>query len=138
MQLGDLLLQRHPRNEPLGPLTRCQGRVLPSGCGVRQGLSPRIEPGPDPRDSLGECECECERGTRSLDCPHLLPGSAGATDAGHTGRHVNVGWSRGPSPGAMSVTSLIASGPLLFALPVAAAAGAVTFLSPCCLPLVPG
>jgi cytochrome c-type biogenesis protein len=38
----------------------------------------------------------------------------------------------------MSVTSLIASGPLLFALPVAAAAGAVTFLSPCCLPLVPG
>ncbi len=30
------------------------------------------------------------------------------------------------------------SGPLLLALPVAAAAGAVTFLSPCCLPLVPG
>jgi cytochrome c-type biogenesis protein len=29
-------------------------------------------------------------------------------------------------------------GPLLLALPVAAAAGAVTFLSPCCLPLVPG
>jgi len=38
----------------------------------------------------------------------------------------------------MSVTSLVASGPLLLALPVAAAAGAVTFLSPCCLPLVPG
>ncbi len=38
----------------------------------------------------------------------------------------------------MSVTSLILSGPLLLALPVAAAAGAVTFLSPCCLPLVPG
>jgi cytochrome c-type biogenesis protein len=38
----------------------------------------------------------------------------------------------------MSVTSLISSGPLLLAMPVAAAAGAVTFLSPCCLPLVPG
>lgn len=38
----------------------------------------------------------------------------------------------------MSVTSLISSGPLLLAIPVAAAAGAVTFLSPCCLPLVPG
>ena len=37
----------------------------------------------------------------------------------------------------MSVTSLISSGPLLLALPVAVAAGAVTFLSPCCLPLVP-
>jgi cytochrome c-type biogenesis protein len=38
----------------------------------------------------------------------------------------------------MSIGSLIASGPLLLAMPVAAAAGAVTFLSPCCLPLVPG
>jgi len=38
----------------------------------------------------------------------------------------------------MSVESLISSGPLLLAMPVAAAAGAVTFLSPCCLPLVPG
>ena len=34
--------------------------------------------------------------------------------------------------------SLVSSGPLLLAIPVAAAAGAVTFLSPCCLPLVPG
>jgi cytochrome c-type biogenesis protein len=33
---------------------------------------------------------------------------------------------------------LILYGPLLFAVPVAAAAGAVTFLSPCVLPLVPG
>ena len=33
---------------------------------------------------------------------------------------------------------LVTSGPLLLAMPVAAAAGAVTFLSPCCLPLVPG
>lgn len=40
--------------------------------------------------------------------------------------------------GTMSVESLVYSGPLLLALPVAAAAGAVTFLSPCCLPLVPG
>src|SRR5215472_15361558 len=38
----------------------------------------------------------------------------------------------------MSIGSLVASGPLLLALPVAAAAGAMTFLSPCVLPLVPG
>jgi cytochrome c-type biogenesis protein len=38
----------------------------------------------------------------------------------------------------MSVAGLVSSGPLLLAIPVAAAAGAVTFLSPCCLPLVPG
>src|SRR5437660_885847 len=38
----------------------------------------------------------------------------------------------------MSVGSLVFSGPLLLAMPVAAAAGAVTFLSPCVLPLVPG
>jgi cytochrome c-type biogenesis protein len=38
----------------------------------------------------------------------------------------------------MSVGSLMTSGPLILAVPVAAAAGAVTFLSPCCLPLVPG
>jgi cytochrome c-type biogenesis protein len=38
----------------------------------------------------------------------------------------------------MSVMSLVSTGPLLLAIPVAAAAGAVTFLSPCCLPLVPG
>ena len=38
----------------------------------------------------------------------------------------------------MSVGQLVATGPLLLALPVAATAGAVTFLSPCCLPLVPG
>jgi cytochrome c-type biogenesis protein len=36
------------------------------------------------------------------------------------------------------VGQLVSTGPLLLALPVAAAAGAVTFLSPCCLPLVPG
>jgi cytochrome c-type biogenesis protein len=33
---------------------------------------------------------------------------------------------------------LVLSGPLLLAVPLAAAAGAVTFLSPCVLPLVPG
>jgi cytochrome c-type biogenesis protein len=38
----------------------------------------------------------------------------------------------------MSIQSLVTSGPLILAIPVAAAAGAVTFLSPCCLPLVPG
>ncbi len=36
------------------------------------------------------------------------------------------------------LASLVSSGPVLLAIPVAAAAGAVTFLSPCCLPLVPG
>jgi len=36
------------------------------------------------------------------------------------------------------VGQLVLSGPLLLAIPVAAAAGAVSFLSPCCLPLVPG
>jgi cytochrome c-type biogenesis protein len=36
------------------------------------------------------------------------------------------------------VGQLVTAGPLIVALPVAAAAGAVTFLSPCCLPLVPG
>ena len=38
----------------------------------------------------------------------------------------------------MSIGNLVTSGPLILAIPVAAAAGAVTFLSPCCLPLVPG
>lgn len=38
----------------------------------------------------------------------------------------------------MSIGSLVATGPLLLAIPIAAAAGAITFLSPCCLPLVPG
>jgi len=38
----------------------------------------------------------------------------------------------------MSVESLVSSGPLLLAMPVAVAAGALTFLSPCVLPLVPG
>jgi cytochrome c-type biogenesis protein len=38
----------------------------------------------------------------------------------------------------VSVQNLVTSGPLLLAIPVAAVAGAVTFLSPCCLPLVPG
>lgn len=33
---------------------------------------------------------------------------------------------------------LVAFGPLLLAIPVAMAAGLVSFLSPCCLPLVPG
>ncbi len=33
---------------------------------------------------------------------------------------------------------LVAYGPLLLAIPIALAAGLVSFLSPCCLPLVPG
>jgi cytochrome c-type biogenesis protein len=38
----------------------------------------------------------------------------------------------------VSVGTLEASGPLILAVPVAIAAGLITFLSPCCLPLVPG
>jgi cytochrome c-type biogenesis protein len=38
----------------------------------------------------------------------------------------------------VSVGNVVTSGPLILAIPIAAAAGAVTFLSPCCLPLVPG
>ena len=45
---------------------------------------------------------------------------------------------RGGDGRIVSVGSLVSSGPLILAVPVAAAAGAVTFLSPCCLPLVPG
>jgi cytochrome c-type biogenesis protein len=37
-----------------------------------------------------------------------------------------------------SVSDLVLSGPLLVAVLIAAAAGAVSFFSPCCLPLVPG
>jgi cytochrome c-type biogenesis protein len=36
------------------------------------------------------------------------------------------------------VQQLVLSGPLILAVPIAAAAGAITFISPCCLPLVPG
>lgn len=38
----------------------------------------------------------------------------------------------------MAAADLMAYGPLLLAIPVAATAGLVTFVSPCCLPLVPG
>ncbi|MDA2815231.1 sulfite exporter TauE/SafE family protein [Nocardiopsis sp. RSe5-2] len=38
----------------------------------------------------------------------------------------------------MDIQSIVMSGPLLLAVPLALAAGAITFLSPCCLPLVPG
>ena len=36
------------------------------------------------------------------------------------------------------IEHLVQTGPLILAAPIAAAAGALTFLSPCCLPLVPG
>ncbi|MGH3123532.1 MAG: cytochrome c biogenesis protein CcdA, partial [Streptosporangiaceae bacterium] len=36
------------------------------------------------------------------------------------------------------IEHLVQSGPLILAAPIAAAAGALTFLSPCILPLVPG
>ena len=41
VQLGDLLLQRHGRDELLGPLAGRQGRVLP-GRGFRQGRTPSV------------------------------------------------------------------------------------------------
>lgn len=37
-----------------------------------------------------------------------------------------------------SISDIVLSGPLLLALGIAAVAGAVSFFSPCCLPLVPG
>jgi len=40
--------------------------------------------------------------------------------------------------GISGVQQLVLSGPLILAAPIAAAAGAITFISPCCLPLVPG
>lgn len=42
------------------------------------------------------------------------------------------------TPLAVEPGELVAYGPLLLAIPVAMAAGLVSFLSPCCLPLVPG
>jgi cytochrome c-type biogenesis protein len=36
------------------------------------------------------------------------------------------------------IQQVVLSGPLILAAPIAAAAGAITFISPCCLPLVPG
>jgi cytochrome c-type biogenesis protein len=36
------------------------------------------------------------------------------------------------------IQQVVLSGPLILAVPIAAAAGTITFLSPCCLPLVPG
>jgi cytochrome c-type biogenesis protein len=41
-------------------------------------------------------------------------------------------------PAISGVQQLVFSGPLILAAPIAAAAGAITFISPCCLPLVPG
>jgi len=38
----------------------------------------------------------------------------------------------------LSIGTTVASGPVLLAVPVAILAGMVSFLSPCCLPLVPG
>ena len=43
-----------------------------------------------------------------------------------------------PSVVAAGVEHLVSTGPVLLALPVALAAGVLSFFSPCCLPLVPG
>src|SRR5713101_4676249 len=54
-------------------------------------------------------------------------------------RRIGYG-SRDDGRDAMSggVGHLVMNGPLILAVPVAAAAGAITFISPCCLPLIPG
>src|SRR6202167_5457535 len=70
-----------------------------------------------------------------------LPGGARAGSGGgrEVGRIARASGARGTLDGrTVSIGSLVGSGPLILAVPVAAAAGAVTFLSPCCLPLVPG
>jgi cytochrome c-type biogenesis protein len=75
---------------------------------------------------------------------HPDGGPAGWWAGAGTGRE--VGWAHPARAGrartldgrTVSIGSLVSSGPLILAVPVAAAAGAVTFLSPCCLPLVPG
>ena len=41
-------------------------------------------------------------------------------------------------PAISGIQQVVLSGPLILAAPIAAAAGAITFVSPCCLPLVPG
>ena len=41
-------------------------------------------------------------------------------------------------PSHQRIQQMVLSGPLILAAPIAAAAGAITFISPCCLPLVPG
>jgi len=38
----------------------------------------------------------------------------------------------------VSIATLVSAGPLLLAVPIALAAGALSFFSPCCLPLLPG
>lgn len=43
-----------------------------------------------------------------------------------------------PSVTAAGVEHLVSTGPVLLALPIALAAGVLSFFSPCCLPLVPG
>src|SRR5258708_8582042 len=49
-----------------------------------------------------------------------------------------AGRCRGGSARTGGVGQLVMNGPLILAVPVAAAAGAITFISPCCLPLIPG
>src|SRR5712691_8329156 len=65
--------------------------------------------------------------------------------AGRPGRRSEnlrrIGYGRhGPGRSVMSggVGQLVMNGPLILAVPVAVAAGAITFISPCCLPLIPG
>ncbi|MGH3211580.1 MAG: hypothetical protein ACRDNO_27865, partial [Trebonia sp.] len=64
----------------------------------------------------------------------MRPLAPRGTPVGHTGRHATADRTPADSSSAdgtrraMSVVSLVSSGPLLLAIPVAAAAGAVTFL----------
>ena len=65
-------------------------------------------------------------------CPHPRPG--GRNEADRNPRHPGEGVPVIP----LATADTVAQGSLLLALPIAAAAGLVSFLSPCVLPLVPG
>ena len=69
------------------------------------------------------------------------PAARGAFEAPRRTRHAIVSGERrreGGRHGMSGIQQVVLSGPLILAVPIAAAAGAITFLSPCCLPLVPG
>src|SRR6185437_3831040 len=108
---------------------------------ARDHRSERDDTGIDQPGSRGAGGARSLAGGLIHSVNHIRPrgGARRVAVVGHTGRHAYADRTRvGRSGRAMSVVHLVSSGPLLLAIPVAAAAGAVTFLSPCCLPLVPG
>ena len=76
-----------------------------------------------------------------LPVSHGRAAARGAFEARRRARHAIVsgnGAARRRQHGMSGIQQVVLSGPLILAVPIAAAAGAITFLSPCCLPLVPG